>query len=113
MFAREPPSSSNPTKRLCRGISSVVELSCRLLPADRQREPRQREPRQREHRQRVSRLDAAAFLARSETKTVSACFLARRVVRGWAVDQLAIELIQTRRRLTESVQRIELSADFF
>jgi len=108
MFAREPPSSSNPTKRLCRGISSVVELSCRLLPADRQREPRQRE-----HRQRVSRLDAAAFLARSETKTVSACFLARRVVRGWAVDQLAIELIQTRRRLTESVQRIELSADFF
>jgi len=31
MFAGEPPSSSDPTKRLCRRISSVLESFRRLL----------------------------------------------------------------------------------
>jgi hypothetical protein len=48
MFAGEPPSSSNPTKRLCRRISSVPEAFRRLLlqigganiaSADRARQP--------------------------------------------------------------------------
>jgi hypothetical protein len=61
MFAGEPPSSSNPDETLALEQLDLNAFSS-ASPADRRRE----------HRGHGSRRKAAAFLARSPTKSVSA-----------------------------------------
>jgi len=57
-----PPSSSDPTKRFCQRISSVIDDVSSAPPADRRRE----------HRGRGSRLRARLLRRRSQTISVSA-----------------------------------------